>query len=146
MRQRRKMNKWEVDEHEQWSEKVRSQHFCPPLLDKNRNYEGIWSNKRKSFVKLLGMNGSNFRNETLFVSFAAIITTRKGWNGTNFNARNRVVSSVKMSCNTANHSNYDIKVCAISPISSVPFHPFLVIRHEKHHIFKIGTKCSSLRA
>ena len=23
------MNKWEVDEHKQWSEKVRSQHFCP---------------------------------------------------------------------------------------------------------------------
>ena len=29
------MNKQEVDEHEQWSEKVRSQRFCPPLLDKN---------------------------------------------------------------------------------------------------------------
>ena len=25
------MNKWEVDEHEQWSEKVRSQNFCPPF-------------------------------------------------------------------------------------------------------------------
>ena len=35
------MNKWEEDEHEQWSEKVRSQHFCPPLLDKNRNYDRI---------------------------------------------------------------------------------------------------------
>ena len=35
------MNKWEVDKHEQWSEKVRRQRFCPPLLDKNRNYEGI---------------------------------------------------------------------------------------------------------
>ena len=35
------MNKWEVDEHEQWSETVRSQRFCPPLLDKNRNYQGI---------------------------------------------------------------------------------------------------------
>ena len=34
------MNKWEVDEHEP-SEKVRSQRFCPHLLDKNRNYEGI---------------------------------------------------------------------------------------------------------
>ena len=38
---RREMNKWEVDEHEQWSEKVRSQRFCPPLLDKNGNYEGM---------------------------------------------------------------------------------------------------------
>ena len=35
------MNEWDVDEHEQWSEKVRSQRFCPPFLDKNRNYEGI---------------------------------------------------------------------------------------------------------
>ena len=34
------MNKWEVDEHKQWGEKVRSQRFCPPLLDKNGNYEG----------------------------------------------------------------------------------------------------------
>ena len=63
------MNKWEVDEHKQWSEKVRSQCFCLLLLDKNRNYEEIRSNKRKSFVKPVGMNGSNFKNETLFVSF-----------------------------------------------------------------------------
>ena len=35
------MNKWEVDEYKKWSEKVRSQRFCPPLLDKNRDYEGI---------------------------------------------------------------------------------------------------------
>ena len=35
------MNKWEVDEHKQWSEMVRSKRFRPLLLDKNRNYEGI---------------------------------------------------------------------------------------------------------
>ena len=35
---RREINKWEVDQHEQWSEKVRSQRFCPPFLDKNENY------------------------------------------------------------------------------------------------------------
>ena len=35
------VNKWEVDEHKQWSEKVRSHRFCPHMLDKNRNYEGI---------------------------------------------------------------------------------------------------------
>ena len=29
------MDKWEVDEHKQWSEKVRSQRFCPHMLDKN---------------------------------------------------------------------------------------------------------------
>ena len=35
------MNKWEVDEHKQWSGKVRSQRICAPLLDKNGNYEWI---------------------------------------------------------------------------------------------------------
>ena len=35
------VNKWEVDEHKQWSEKVRSHRFCPHMLDKNRNYERI---------------------------------------------------------------------------------------------------------
>ena len=65
------------------------------MLDKNRKYmKG--SNKRKSFVKPVGMNGFNFKNETLFVSFTAIITTR---NGTNFYVGNRVVSSIKMSRN-----------------------------------------------
>ena len=73
--------------------KVRSQRFCPLLLDKNRNYEGIWSNKRKLFVK------SNFKNETLFVSFTAIITSRNGWNGTDFYVGNRAVGSIKMSRN-----------------------------------------------
>ena len=73
-RRRREMNKWEVDEHKQWCEKVRSKRFCPPLLDKNRNYEGILSNKRKSFVKPMGMNGSNFKNETIFASFLKLIT------------------------------------------------------------------------
>ena len=63
------MNKWEVDEHKQWSEKVRSHRFCSPLKG---------SNKRKSFVKPVGMNGSNFKNETLFVPFTAIIATRNG--------------------------------------------------------------------
>ena len=42
------MNEWDVDEHEQWSEKVRSQCFCPPLLDKNRNYEGFSLNMLKT--------------------------------------------------------------------------------------------------
>ena len=34
------MNKWEADEHKQWSEKVRSHHFCPPLLDKTKTMKG----------------------------------------------------------------------------------------------------------
>ena len=36
------------------------------MLDKNRKYmKG--SNKRKSFVKPVGMNGFNFKNDTLFL-------------------------------------------------------------------------------
>ena len=58
-KKRREVNKWEVDEHKQWSENVKSHRFCPHMLDKNRNYEPV------------GMNGSNFKNDTLFVSFAA---------------------------------------------------------------------------
>ena len=34
--------------------------------------------REKSFFEPVGMNGSNFKNETLFVSFTAIITTRNG--------------------------------------------------------------------
>ena len=34
------MTKWEVDEHKQSSEKVRSQRFCPPLLDKTETMKG----------------------------------------------------------------------------------------------------------
>ena len=33
------MYKWEVDEHKQWSKKVRSHRFCWHMLHKNRNYE-----------------------------------------------------------------------------------------------------------
>ena len=40
------MNKSEVHEHKQWSEKVRSQRFSPPIA----RHEGLWSNKRKSPV------------------------------------------------------------------------------------------------
>ena len=90
--------------------KVRSQRFCPPLLVKNRNYEGIWSNKRKSFVKPVGMNGSNFKNETLFVSFTAIITTRNGWNSTNFYVENRVVSSIKMVVNGCKPGKFEFPI------------------------------------
>ena len=45
------MNKWEVDEHKQWSGKVRSDRFCPHMLDKNRNYEEIRVYHVHEFVK-----------------------------------------------------------------------------------------------
>ena len=71
------MNKWEVDEHEQWSEKVRSHCFCPQKCStKTETIKG--SNKRESFVESMGMNVTNLKNETLFLSFTAIITIRNG--------------------------------------------------------------------
>ena len=38
------------------------------------------SNLKKSFVEFVGMNGSNFKNKTLFLSFAA----RNGWDSISF--------------------------------------------------------------
>ena len=35
------MNKWEVDEYKQWSEKVRSHRFCLPLLDEGPMLETL---------------------------------------------------------------------------------------------------------
>ena len=35
------MNKWEVDEHKQWSEKVRNHRFCLPLLDEGPMLETL---------------------------------------------------------------------------------------------------------
>ena len=55
------------------------------------------SNKRKSLVESLWMKCFNFKNKTLFLSFAAIITTRDGWDGINFYIGNRMVDSIKMS-------------------------------------------------
>ena len=43
------------------------------------------------------VNGSNFKGETLFVSFATIITARNLGDGTNFHARNRMIGTIKMS-------------------------------------------------
>ena len=43
------------------------------------------------------MNGSNFKNEMLFLSFMAIITTTNGLDGTNVYIGNRPVGSFKMS-------------------------------------------------
>ena len=58
------------------------------------------SHKRKSFVEPVGrMNSSNFKNETFFLTFTSIITTRNGWDGTNFYIGNWMVSSIKMSRN-----------------------------------------------
>ena len=61
------MNKWEVDEHKQWSKKVRSHRFVHPCWTKTETMKG--SDQIKENRSSLGMNGSNFRNEMLFVSF-----------------------------------------------------------------------------
>ena len=70
------MNKWEVDEHKQWSEKVGSHYFFPQCWTKIETMKG--SDKRKSFVEPVGMNGSNFENEMVFLSLTAIIITTNG--------------------------------------------------------------------
>ena len=51
------------------------------------------SNKGKSFVEPMGLNSSNFKNETLFVSFTAI---RNGWDGTNVFIGNSMVNSIQL--------------------------------------------------
>ena len=98
-RGRREMNKWEADEHKQYNGLKRSKSKLLSSLagQKQRLWRDI--NKLKSFVKPVAMNGSNFKNETLFVCLTATITTRNGWNCTNIYIGNRVVSNIKMSCN-----------------------------------------------
>ena len=54
----------------------RSQMTSQRVKNKKVRDEVEW--REKSFVEPVGMNGSNFKNETLFVSFTAIITTRNG--------------------------------------------------------------------
>ena len=43
------------------------------------------------------MNGSNFKDETLFLSFAIIVTARNLGDGTNFYVRKRMIGTIKMS-------------------------------------------------
>ena len=42
------------------------------------------------------MNGSNFKDETLFLSSATIITARNLGDGTNFHVRKRMIGTIKM--------------------------------------------------
>ena len=44
----------------------------------------------------MGMSSSNLENETPFLSLAAIIDTRDGWDGVDFHIRNRMVRAVEM--------------------------------------------------
>ena len=69
------MNKWEVDEQTiKWNGEK------SPLLSAHAGQK-LWRDQiKESFVELVGMNGSNFKNEMLFLSFnTAIITTGNGW-------------------------------------------------------------------
>ena len=43
------------------------------------------------------MSGSNFKDETLFLSFATIITAKNLGDGTNFYVRKRMIGTIKMS-------------------------------------------------
>ena len=73
-----------MDKHKQCSEKT----------TKTETMKG--SNEIKSFVKVVGMNGCNFKTETLFVSFTAIITTKNGWDDTSrFISENEWLAALK---------------------------------------------------
>ena len=43
------------------------------------------------------MSGSNFRDETFFLSFATIITAKNLEDDTNFHVRKRMIGTIKMS-------------------------------------------------
>ena len=48
----------------------------------------------KAFINAKKVNGAKFGNEAHFVSFAAIIATRNGTEGSNFHIRNTVIVKV----------------------------------------------------
>ena len=52
--------------------------FVRPCYTKLETMKGYDQIKENRSLSQWGMNGSNFKNETLFVSFTAIITTRNG--------------------------------------------------------------------
>ena len=90
--------------------------------------------ENRSVLEAVGINNSNFKNEMLFVSFSHkrhysiyIITTRNGWDGTNFYIGNRMVSSIKMSCNRlvniiASYGNEGVQQLCLCQIDVGPFH------------------------
>ena len=53
-----------------------------PYKAKTLATEGL--SERKTFVESVRVNSSNFKDETLFLSFATIITARNLGDGTNF--------------------------------------------------------------
>ena len=53
--------------------------------------------KTKTFVESVKVNGSNFKDETHFLSFAIIITAKNLGDGTNFHVGVRMIGSIKMS-------------------------------------------------
>ena len=54
------------------------------------------------------MNGYNFKNETLFLSFGAIIATRNRWDGTNFHIRNFLLTLACLVCWTSSEIANDL--------------------------------------
>ena len=53
--------------------------------------------KWKTFVESVRVNGSNFKDETLFLFFATIITAKNWGDGTNFHVRKRMIDTIKIS-------------------------------------------------
>ncbi len=59
----------------------------------------------KSLVNTKGVYGSKIGNEMHFLSFAAIVPTRNGTEGSNFHVRNAMTARTKMSDNRLVGSN-----------------------------------------
>ena len=55
------MNKWDVDEHEQWNEKVRNRRFCPPVV------LGLPGTKRKVAINVANNEKMSFMSATVKV-------------------------------------------------------------------------------
>jgi hypothetical protein len=60
-------------------------------FDRQRQIE---LNIRKTFFNVIGVDSAKFGNEAHFMSFAAIIASRNGTEGSNFHIRNTVIASV----------------------------------------------------
>ena len=69
-----------------------------PMSEKIRQRQ-VTLNEGKTLVNTMGVYGSKFGNETHFLSFAAIVATRTGTEGSNFHVWNAMTTRIEMSGN-----------------------------------------------
>ncbi len=66
-----------------------------PMSEQVRQRQ-VTLNEGKTLVNTKGVYGSKFGNETHFLSFAAIVATRNGTEGSNFHVRNAMTARIQM--------------------------------------------------